>query len=153
MIRLTALACGLLCGIGLVLSGMTDPDRLRGFLDVTGDWDPTFGLGLLAALVVAWAGTRLAAVSGGPLLGGPAEPAGPPVRMVRLVAGSLLVGLGLGLTGFAPGTALAASGLFSADAALFVAAVLCGMLIQDVLPGGRRFGAGGPHLGRRLSRG
>jgi len=135
MIRLTALLAGLLCGVGLVISGMTDPARLRGFLDPGPAWDPTFGLGLGMALLVSWLGVRVLAYRGRPLLG--AAPDTPQADSVdgRLILASVLVGLGLGLTGFSPGTAFAAAGLWSADAATFLAAVLAGMLIVDLASG------------------
>ena len=150
MIRLTALVCGLLCGCGLLLAGMTDPARLRGFLDVTGAWDPRFGLGLGAALVVAWLGVRMAAWRGAPVFSGSAEGAGPTGIDARLILGSLLFGAGMGMAGFVPGTALVAAGLFSADAAILLAAVLAGMVIHDVPA---RLRGRGPDGGPRLSRG
>ncbi|MES2539950.1 MAG: DUF6691 family protein [Pseudomonadota bacterium] len=132
MIRLAALACGLLCGGGLILSGLADPAQVQAFLRPGPDWDPSFGLALLAAIAVAFIGVRLHRRLGQPLLPGPSVPAEAEGLDARLVAGSLLFGLGWGLSGFSPGTALVAGGQFLGDGALFAAAALVGMLVQDL---------------------
>lgn len=135
MIRLTALLAGLLCGAGLVISGMTDPARLHGFLAPGPTWDPSFGLGLAAAMLVSWLGVRVLAHRGRPMLGAASDAPRADRIDGRLILASVLAGCGLGLAGFSPGTAFAAAGLWSADAAVFLAAVLGGMLIVDVANG------------------
>ena len=129
MIRLAALACGLVCGIGLVLSGMADPAQVQAFLRPGAGWDPTFGLALVAAVAVTFVGVILHRR-------GPHATAGSAASTdtleARLIAGSLIFGLGWGLSGFSPGTALVAAGQFVGDGALFAAAALIGMLLHDL---------------------
>jgi uncharacterized membrane protein YedE/YeeE len=132
MIRLAALACGLICGIGLIISGMADPAQVQAFLRPGADWDPAFGLSILAAALVCFAGVRLQYRKGRALLPGPTAPAEVQALDARLVAGSLIFGLGWGLSGFSPGTAMVAVGQFLGDGALFAAAALVGMLVHDV---------------------
>jgi uncharacterized membrane protein YedE/YeeE len=132
MIRLAALACGLLCGIGLIISSMADPARVQAFLRPGAGWDPGFGLAILAAVLVAFAGIRLHRRIGSAMLPGPAVAVEVLALDARLVAGSLIFGLGWGLSGFSPGTAMVAGGQFLGDGALFAAAALVGMLVHDL---------------------
>lgn len=132
MIRLAALACGLLCGIGLILSGMADPAQVQAFLRPGAAWDPAFGIALLVAVAVAVAGLQLHRRRGHALLGKAPVPAEVETLDLRLVAGSLIFGLGWGLSGLSPGTALVAAGQFLGDGALFAAAALVGMLVHDL---------------------
>lgn len=142
MIRLVALACGLLCGAGVAVGGLTHSARLPGYLGIGGLWDPTLALTLLVAIGVAVAGFGIAALRG-VAIGDPAADAQAGRRpFLRLLAGSLLFGLGWGVAGFIPATALVAAGLFSPDAVLFLAAVLGGMGLQDLVTG-RRGGSSG----------
>ncbi len=132
MIRLAALACGLICGIGLIISGMADPAQVQAFLRPGAGWDPAFGLSILAAALVAFAGGHLHRRNGRALLPGPTAPTDVQALDARLVAGSLIFGLGWGLSGFSPGTAMVAAGQLLGDGALFAAAALVGMLLRDV---------------------
>lgn len=132
MIRLAALACGLLCGLGMIISGMADPTQVKAFLRPGADWDPSFGLAILAAVVVAVAGIRLHSRIGKAILPGPAVPAEVHALDVRLVAGSLIFGFGWGLTGFSPGTAMVAIGQFLGNGALFAASALIGIMLHDL---------------------
>lgn len=125
------LAAGVLFGVGLALSGMTDPARVIGFLDVFGAWDPTlvfvmagavgsYGLGRLLwsrrTGGQGWWGTRL-----------PGSDKEPGDR--ALVAGAVIFGFGWGLSGFCPGPALANLGRLEADALVFVPAMVVGMAV------------------------
>ena len=132
MIRLAALACGLLCGVGLIISGMADPAQVQAFLRPGAGWDPGFGLAILAAILVAFAGIRLHRRIGRAVLPGPSVPVESSALDARLVAGSLIFGLGWGMSGFSPGTAMVAAGQFLGDGALFAAAALVGMLVHDL---------------------
>lgn len=124
-----ALAAGLLFGAGLTLGGMTDPARVRGFLDLFGAWDPTLAFvmgGALLVMAIAW---RVAAHLQRPLFA-PAFSL-PDRRDVTpaLIGGSALFGIGWGVAGLCPGPGFAALAIAPADAAIFVAAMLAGMAL------------------------
>lgn len=128
-----ALAAGLLFGLGLALSGMTDPARVRAFLDVAGGaQDPTLAFvmaGALAPMAVAW---RIRARLDRPLADtrfAVPEPAG---VTPRLIGGAALFGVGWGVAGLCPGPAIAALALAPAQAAPFVAAMLAGFALHHL---------------------
>lgn len=124
---LTSLLSGLVFGLGLIVSGMANPAKVLGFLDLFGRWDPSLALvmgGAVAVGVLAFALARRRTVS---LLG--AAMRLPTARQIdrRLVLGSLLFGVGWGIAGFCPGPALVALGMGNDKAMIFVAAMLAGM--------------------------
>lgn len=123
---LWGLACGLLFAFGLVLSGMTDPARVLGFLDFAGDWDPRLALVMAGAIGVHFTWLRLQ-----PRLLGPSAPAGslPPRAPVdrSLLLGAAIFGVGWGMSGYCPGPAVVSLGLGSREAGVFFAAMLGGM--------------------------
>lgn len=122
----SASAAGLLFGLGLAISGMTNPDKVLDFLDVAGDWDPSLAVVMGAALAIsvpAFAGLRRRGRS----FSGAALPEPPSVRLdARLLVGSALFGIGWGIAGYCPGPALANLAHGSGEAVLFVAALLAG---------------------------
>jgi uncharacterized membrane protein YedE/YeeE len=135
MAMLAAFACGLLFGLGLVISGMTQPDKILNFLDVAGiakgTWDPTMAVVMVAALAVTWFGYRAARMRGAPVL---AEQSFWPTRSdidMPLIAGSVLFGIGWGLAGLCPGPALVNFVTLNAKVFVFVAAMVLGMIIHD----------------------
>ena len=135
---LAALASGLIFGFGLSLSGMLDPARVRGFLDVTGSWDPSLAFVLGGAVFIATIGYRLALWFGRPLLDHrfhlPMK-----TRIDRpLILGSAIFGIGWGIAGLCPGPAVASLSLGLAPTILFVVAMLIGMEIHDRLVAPKR---------------
>ena len=128
-----ALAAGLVFGIGLILSGMTDPGKVIGFLDVAGRWDPSLALVMGGAILVGFFAFRLAGRRGKTFLGGALHL--PQRRDIdnRLVGGSLVFGIGWGLAGFCPGPALVSFASGVDQAAVFVAAMLGGMLVYTAV--------------------
>jgi uncharacterized membrane protein YedE/YeeE len=130
MMRLVfAALSGALFGAGLLVSGMTRPEKVRGWLDVFGDWDPTLGFVLAGAILpmaVAWriAARRHASVTG-QLFPAPSAP----MIDARLIVGSALFGLGWGLSGLCPGPSMATLGIGGAPFWAFFAAMVAGMAL------------------------
>ena len=135
MTALLALVCGLIFGLGLIAGGMTDPAKVKGFLDLLGPWDPSLALVMGAAIAVAVAPFALAkrrkdrqqkAWSGEPI-------ELPEVQTIdaRLIGGGVLFGIGWGIGGFCPGPALVALGSGFVPAFVFVVAMLVGMALHD----------------------
>ncbi len=126
-------AAGLIFGIGLIVSGMADPAKVLGFLDIAGRWDPSLALVMGGAILVGLGGFTLARRRTRSLLGLPMMlPLGrSPDR--RLVLGSVLFGIGWGLAGICPGPALVLMGAGIAKGWIFGAAMIAGMGIFEVL--------------------
>jgi len=124
-----ALLSGLVFGAGLILSGMTDPGKVIGFLDLAGRWDPSLAFVMGGAILVGVFAFALARRRGRAFLGGAMHL--PQRRDIdaRLVAGSVVFGIGWGLAGFCPGPALVSFGSGVDQAAVFVAAMLGGMVL------------------------
>jgi uncharacterized membrane protein YedE/YeeE len=129
----SALVAGLVFGLGLILSGMANPAKVLGFLDLAGRWDPSLAFvmaGAIAVGVVAFSAARGRTRS---LLGEPMRMPTATQLDRRLVGGSLLFGIGWGIAGFCPGPALVALGMGETKAAVFVLAMLAGMGIHALL--------------------
>ena len=122
---------GLVFGIGLLVSGMANPAKVLGFLDLAGPWDPSLALVMIGAIAVGAIGFVLARGRAATLLGTPMLL--PSARAIdrRLVVGSLLFGIGWGLVGFCPGPALVALGAGQLKAIAFVAAMVIGMMLFE----------------------
>lgn len=126
-----ALASGLIFGIGLIASGMTDPLKIKGFLDLFGAWDPSLAFvmgGAVGVAVLAFARAKRRSVS---WAGAPMEVPKSTVIDRRLVIGGVLFGAGWGIAGFCPGPAIVAAAAGVPAALAFVAAVLVGMTVHD----------------------
>lgn len=128
-----ALLSGAIFGFGLALSGMMNPARVRGFLDLFGDWDPTLAFVMAGAVLVmalAWFIQSRMAV---PLA--ETEFCLPETRIIdaRLLGGAALFGIGWGLAGLCPGPAIASLGTAFQPALIFVAAMLAGMALFALL--------------------
>ena len=126
--RLTEFAVGLLFGLGLMLSGMTDPGKVIGFLDLFGAWDPSLALVMGGAILVGFFAFTVAKKRTTTFLGGVLRF---PTNMdidKKLVVGSLMFGAGWGLAGFCPGPALVSMADGQPKALVFVLAMLVGML-------------------------
>lgn len=125
---LIGLMAGIIFGFGLALSGMLDPARVRGFLDITGAFDPTLAFVLAGAVIVSALGQVFARSRAAPLFDRQFDwPATRPIT-TRLIAGSALFGIGWGLVGLCPGPAIAGLSLGVASTAIFAVAMLAGML-------------------------
>ncbi len=133
MLAFASLLAGLVFGLGLIFSGMADPAKVLGFLDLAGAWDPSLAFvmaGAIAVGMVAFIVARRRTVS---LLG--AEMRLPGARHIdrRLVVGGMLFGVGWGIAGFCPGPGLVALGMGEVKALVFIAAMLAGMGIFEWL--------------------
>jgi uncharacterized membrane protein YedE/YeeE len=133
MNALFAFAGGLVFGVGLIVSGMTDPGKVIAFLDIAGRWDPSLGFVMAGAIFVGFFAFRIAGKRSRSFLRGAMHV--PTRRDIDspLVVGSVLFGMGWGMAGFCPGPALVllASGI--EQAAIFVAAMLGGMVIYTAV--------------------
>ncbi|HXD40491.1 MAG TPA: DUF6691 family protein [Ramlibacter sp.] len=132
MNRLMEFIAGLLFGIGLLLSGLTDPGKVTAFLDVAGAWDPSLALVMAGAIAVgffAFAAARRRTTS---YLGGAMQlPASDDIDS-RVLIGSLVFGVGWGLVGFCPGPAVVATGAGHWQALVFTLAMLGGMAVHEL---------------------
>jgi len=129
--RLSEFTVGLLFGLGLILSGMTDPRKVLGFLDLAGDWDPSLALVMGGAIAVGVLAFALARRRGSSLLGSPLHLPGNTRVDQRLILGSLTFGIGWGMAGLCPGPALVSMAAGHGKALLFVLAMLGGMRLFD----------------------
>lgn len=131
--RLSEFFVGLLFGVGLLLSGMTDPGKVIGFLDLFGAWDPSLALVMGGAIFVgifafSFAKRRTVSFFGGALRL-------PTTEQIdkRLLIGAVLFGAGWGLAGFCPGPALVSFFAGQAKAAIFVGFMIAGMILFEII--------------------
>ncbi|MGE3474363.1 MAG: DUF6691 family protein [Rhodospirillaceae bacterium] len=125
---LGGLIAGLLFGAGLSMSGMMNPAKVIGFLDITGNWDPSLAFVMLGGLIVTALGYKFVLRRDRPLFEtGFAVPARRDIDP-SLLLGAGLFGLGWGLAGYCPGPALAGIGFGNIETLTFVAAMLAGMI-------------------------
>ena len=140
MNQLVSFFVGLLFGLGLIVSGMSNPAKVLGFLDLAGRWDPSLALVMAGAISVGFLAFRSAGKMPATLLGSPMQL--PDRRDIdrRLIAGSLLFGIGWGLAGICPGPALTLLGTGATPAMVFVLAMFAGMALFEIFQ--RRQSAG-----------
>ena len=130
---MTALFSGLVFGVGLIVSGMANPAKVLGFLDLAGLWDPSLALVMAGAIGVGLIAFFVANKRTVSFIGAAMQL--PTARHIdrRLVIGSALFGIGWGIAGFCPGPGLVALGMGEIKALVFVAAMLGGMLLFEML--------------------
>jgi uncharacterized membrane protein YedE/YeeE len=131
MNAVSAFAAGLIFGMGLIVSGMTDPSRIIGFLDPAGAWDPSLAFVMGGAILAGFVAFRLARRRTASFLGGAMTI--PNMRQIdlRLVLGSVTFGVGWGLAGYCPGPAVVALGAGHDKAVVFVIAMIAGMALYE----------------------
>lgn len=129
MIAVGAFVAGLVFGLGLILSGMSNPAKVLGFLDLAGRWDPSLALVMGGAVAVGAIAFAVARARGRTMLGGPLR--WPEASQIdrKLVIGAVLFGVGWGLAGFCPGPAIVGAAAGFAKAWVFMAAMLGGMAV------------------------
>jgi uncharacterized membrane protein YedE/YeeE len=133
MNAVSAFAVGLLFGLGLIISGMTDPSKVIGFLDLAGAWDPSLAVVMGGAILVGLVAFRVARKRTVSFLGGAMHL--PTARHIdrQLVLGSLAFGVGWGLAGFCPGPAVVSLGAGQDKAVVFVIAMIAGMALYEIV--------------------
>ena len=133
LLVLAALSSGALFGLGLAVSGMTDPRRVLGFLDVFGDFDPALLWVLGGAVATTTVLFRFVLRRGSPVLADTFQLSNLKQVDPKLVGGAALFGVGWGIAGYGPGPALAGLGIASVEALWFVPAMLAGMLLHRIV--------------------
>jgi len=133
MRKLTSFAAGLLFGLGLLLSGMANPAKVIGFLDLFGAWDPSLAMVMVGAIGTALVPFSLAKGRQRSLLDAPMQLPSKRELDGRLIGGSLIFGIGWGIAGICPGPAIAVLLSGHWQVLLFVLAMLGGMLLFSAL--------------------
>ncbi len=126
-----AAAVGLVFGIGLLVSEMSNPAKVLGFLDLTGSWDPSLALVMAGAIAVGVVGFAMARRRNTSILGLPMRLPSNRKMDRKLALGAAIFGAGWGIAGFCPGPALVALGNGAPQALWFVLAMLAGMALVD----------------------
>lgn len=133
MYTVASFAAGLVFGLGLIVAGMANPAKVLGFLDLAGAWDPSLALVMGGAVAVGAGAFALMKRRTRTLLGAPVLlPTGRGIDP-RLVLGSLVFGLGWGLSGICPGPALVLAGSGSVKGLVFLFAMIAGNGIFEFL--------------------
>jgi uncharacterized membrane protein YedE/YeeE len=129
---LSPLVAGLIFGLGLCLSGMIDPAKVLGFLDLAGHWDPSLSLVMGGAVTVAFFAFRVAAHRARSFANQPFQI--PTTRTIdaKLIGGAVIFGIGWGLVGLCPGPAIVNIGFLDGRALLFLLAMIVGMKLSDI---------------------
>jgi uncharacterized membrane protein YedE/YeeE len=130
--RISEFLVGLLFGLGLILSGMTDPGKVLGFLDIAGNWDPSLALVMGGAIAVGFFAFSIAKKRTVNFLGGALELPESNQIDKPLVIGAMMFGGGWGLAGFCPGPALVSMASGQIKGAMFVIFMLLGMQLFEV---------------------
>jgi len=129
----SAFVVGLIFGFGLLISGMANPEKVLGFLDLAGAWDPSLALVMVGAIAVGSIGFHIARKRELSFLKAPIKLPGNRTVDRRLLLGSFGFGVGWGLAGFCPGPALVALGAGELKALVFTVAMLAGMAIFELI--------------------
>ena len=133
MHRFIIFVAGLIFGLGLYISGMYQPSKVQGFLDIFGSWDPSLAFVMAGAVIIGFVAFSLARRRSRTFLGD--ELRLPPMGKIDapLVAGGFIFGVGWGLSGICPGPGILNLGFFDLPALVFVASMAVGMLIERLV--------------------
>ncbi len=132
MFYISALFSGLIFGLGLILSGMTDPSKVIGFLDIGGNWNPALMFVMVGAIAISFFGFQYLKKQRTTLLGKSFKLPSNQTIDWPLCLGAALFGIGWGLAGLCPGPAIVSLSILK-ESALFVAAMIVGMLVYEVM--------------------
>lgn len=133
MKNIMTLLSGIVFGLGLIISGMTNPAKVIGFLDIAGAWDPSLMFVMIGGIAVAFVGFKFVQDKTQTMFDEPIHLPGTTHISKELMIGSLLFGAGWALAGFCPGPALVTMGAGYKEAFIFVMAMIVGMTIHDHL--------------------
>jgi uncharacterized membrane protein YedE/YeeE len=133
MQRISEFVVGLLFGLGLMLSGMTDPGKVIGFLDLFGNWDPSLALVMGGAIAVGFFAFALAKKRTTNFFGGALHLPKSTQIDKRLIWGNVMFGAGWGLAGFCPGPALVSMATGQDKALVFVLSMVLGMIVYELI--------------------
>jgi uncharacterized protein len=128
MRNMSSFLAGLLFGVGLIVSGMANPAKVLGFLDLAGHWDPSLAFVMIGAIALASIGFFASRHTGKPLLDDTRHLPTKKKIDVQLIVGSAIFGAGWGIAGFCPGPVMVAVGAGKTEAVIFLSAMLAGML-------------------------
>ena len=123
---------GLIFGLGLIVSGMTNPANIKGFLDITGYWNPSLAFVMLGGIAIAFFAFRHIESKKLTAFNEPVHLPGTNHLNKELIIGSVLFGVGWAMAGFCPGPALVVLGTGSKQAGLFVIAMIVGIYSHDI---------------------
>jgi uncharacterized protein len=130
--RVSEFFIGLIFGCGLLISGMTDPGKVIGFLDVTGSWDPSLALVMGGAVLLSFFAFRISRNWTASLMGRVIILSDLKMIDLKLILGSALFGIGWGLSGFCPGPAIVSLATGEIKALIFVVAMVAGMGLETI---------------------
>lgn len=130
---LIALLCGLLFGSGLTISQMINPNKVLGFLDFTGNWDPSLAFVMIGALAVTWIGYRFVLRQSHPVFEKKFFVSENKMIDMRLLAGAAIFGIGWGAAGYCPGPAVTALGLGIMDAFYFMVGMIISLFLFSIV--------------------
>lgn len=133
MVNVIASVSGLIFGLGLIFAGMANPAKVLAFLDLTGEWDPSLAFVMAGAIAVGSVAFALAGKLKKSYLGTPMSLPASRTIDKRLFLGALAFGVGWGIAGICPGPALVLLGAGSVKGMVFVAAMLLGMGVFEIL--------------------
>ncbi len=133
MLNMNTFFVGLLLGLGLIISGMTDPAKVIAFLDLAGDWNPALAFVMGGAILIGTGAFTIAKKRQRSLLGAPMHLPSATKLDKRLLIGSLVFGVGWGIAGFCPGPAIVSAAAGQPKAWIFVAAMLAGMALYSII--------------------
>ena len=133
MQRISEFVVGLIFGLGLMLSGMTDPGKVIGFLDLFGNWDPSLAFVMGGAIAVGFFAFALAKKRTTSFLGGALHLPKSTQIDKRLIWGNVMFGAGWGLAGFCPGPALVSMATGQDKALVFVLSMVFGMIVYELI--------------------
>ncbi|HYN53636.1 MAG TPA: DUF6691 family protein [Methylotenera sp.] len=126
-----ALIAGLIFGLGLIISGMTSPSKVIGFLDLFGAWDPSLAFTMLSAILVSFIGFRRISIMDKSILGNAINLPLTDRIDNKLILGSMIFGIGWGLVGYCPGPALTSLMLGNIQTLIFTFSMIIGMLTYE----------------------